>query len=798
MDWWLVTFFIGAIFSLILPIEPALFYVGLLILCFLLAYINQSTRRYSALLLGCAWVLFIASQYQQIWSTNQLNSSMLAYQEVLVHGEVNTIPACEAQRCRFNFIAHQLNSQVLKQPISIRLSWDSPTQQLQQGQHWQFFVKFKPAHGLANEGGFSYQTWLRRYNIHATGYVRKNKKHQLISNVINHRQQQFSTFKAVLPSHNLSAIIQALTFGERSSLNKDHWQILQHTQIQHLIAISGLHIGIVGGFSYFLILAIIRAFPLHKLMSRFTYSNQQTAVTLGKLLNRNIRIFALLFSAGCAGYYAYLAGFSVPTLRALVMIYLFLFFRLMAINISVLSWLALSLFIIVLLMPMSLISMSFWLSIYAVVCIFFIIWRFNKLFSYHQKEKDTLFAYLFKKCRQLLYLQVMLTLLMLPLATLLSGQVSFVAVLANLVAVPLVSIIILPLSIFALLISTISTVLAIFVIDIVLVILSWLWQYLTFLAELPWAVVNLSHTHWCFIFIAVVCIIFSFVITPKQRKWMALPLILIVANISVLGFKSKSEWTVKVMDVGHGLAVIVEKNQRILLYDTGASYPSGFSMAESVLLPYFQENGVQQLDWLIISHDDNDHAGGFIELHEQLLISNLMTNDKAINASHRCIAGNSYQWQQLTLDIVSPGEIKGADNDDSCVVRISDQHNSVLLTGDISQKVEKLLVSKLQANSKDITDSYLASKVLVAPHHGSKTSSSTAFIKAIAPDYAVFSAGFLNHWRMPANTVVERYQKLNVNVLNTADSGMITFQMRSKGIEVSRYRFDDWPYWFAN
>ncbi|GHE76889.1 recombination protein 2 [Thalassotalea profundi] len=724
------------------------------------------------------------------------------------------MPSCIENYCRFNFIAQQLNNTILNEPVVIKLNWNSPKTTLKQGQQWQLFVKLKPAHGLANPGGFSYQTWLRRQNVHATGYVREKQENQLLNKAISHRQKQFSSFNQALPSHDLTPIIQALTFGERSGLDKRHWKVLQNTQIQHLIAISGLHIGIVGGVSYLVFLIIIRLLPLNKILITHSYiiSKKSQAKSnalknkslVNTCLNNNIRIFALLFSAICAGYYAYLAGFSVPTLRALVMIYWFLIFRLLAIKVAIHTWFALSVFCIVLLMPMSVISISFWLSIYAVLCIFIIIWLWGKYFTQYQLADVSFWHKFIIKAKQLLLLQSLLTLLMLPLATLFSGQVSIVAILANIIAVPLVSLVVLPLIICALLVSQFSAQLTSFIIDIVLMLLSWLWQYLTFLSELPWAVSNLTQLQWGLLSIAILLILLAIFVTPNIRKWLLFPLVLVIANIKAYSVFSTNSWQVKVMDVGQGLAVIVEKNNRVLLYDTGAKYPSGFSMAESVLLPYFQQQGIEQLDWLIISHDDNDHAGGFNLLNNSLLIENLMVNDLNINANYRCLAGAKYNWQGLTIEVLSPNEMKGDKNDDSCVVRISDQQHSVLLPGDISQKIERRIVKQFSTHDKVNTTNesqkhqQLASTIIIAPHHGSKTSSSRPFLQAVSPQYAVFSAGFLNHWYMPAKTVVERYHKLNISTFNTAESGTVTFKISNKGIEVSQYRLDEWPFWFAN
>ncbi|XQW84007.1 ComEC/Rec2 family competence protein [Thalassotalea piscium] len=451
MDWWLVTFFMGAIFSLFLPIVPAFFYVFLFLICFILAYSNQYSRNYSGFFLGCAWIIFIASSYQNIWHTNQIDEKFPANRIVEAIGKIDSIPDCKEKRCRFNFVSYQLNNRLLAHPLNIRLSWDVTTSIPKQGQSWLLFIKIKPAHGLANKGGFSYQTWLRRHYLHATGYVRNKEANQLLSDTVNYRQQAFLNFNAIMPKHYLMPIIQALTFGERSGLDKSHWQILQTTQIQHLIAISGLHIGIVFGFSYFFISLIIRSIPFPQLLSSCRLTRHFYLHHEDLFLNGNSRLFTLTFSAYCAGYYAYLAGFSVPTLRALVMIYWFLFLRLLAIKVSVQTWVSLSIVAIILFMPMSLISMSFWLSAYAVCCIFIIVWRFKNTFFTQASASDHLWLNIKIKSKQLLLLQTSLTLLMLPLATLLSGQFSFVALLANLIAVPLVSFIILPLAIVGLL-----------------------------------------------------------------------------------------------------------------------------------------------------------------------------------------------------------------------------------------------------------------------------------------------------------------------------------------------------------
>mgnify|MGYP005992360493 FL=1 len=250
-----------------------------------------------------------------------------------------------------------------------------------------------------------------------------------------------------------------------------------------------------------------------------------------------------------------------------------------------------------------------------------------------------------------------------------------------------------------------------------------------------------------------------------------------------------TKWQLVVFDVGQGLSILVQRNDKAILYDTGATYPSGFTMVDAVILPYLQHASIKSLDKVIISHSDNDHAGGLENIRKSMTINELIYNKDQAARSSFCEQGKDFIWQNLHFKMLWPREIASEENNDSCVLLINDGQHKVLLTGDITKKVEALLLHQYPNLNADI---------LIVPHHGSKTSSSDSFIKKLNPSLAVVSAGYLNRWNMPVNEVVQRYKKYNVELLNTATSGQIIFDFSRLEVKKRSYYDDLWPFWFAH
>ena len=240
------------------------------------------------------------------------------------------------------------------------------------------------------------------------------------------------------------------------------------------------------------------------------------------------------------------------------------------------------------------------------------------------------------------------------------------------------------------------------------------------------------------------------------------------------------------LDVGQGTSVLLTKNNRGVLFDTGPAFPSGYNTADAVILPVLAAKGINQLDWLFISHFDNDHAGSLTQLLERIPVKQIASNLQGCNQNL------SVTWQGLRIEGIWPeASPKVSSNHNSCVVRVSDGTRSVLITGDIDKVAEQSLV--------DNASQQLTADVLIAPHHGSKTSSSENFIRSVAPDFVVFTVGFMNQWDFPRQEVVNRYYLARTKMYSTAESGQVRFSFGVKGkVAVRVYRKDMNNYWYAN
>lgn len=814
MERWLFTFFIGAILSLFLPIVPDFSH---LLFCLFFAAIFclfKRLRSLSGLFFGCAWLLSAGFSYQNIWQTNNLTLDDYLGKTITVKGVVANIPttlsrkakdgAVEKKVSRFNFIVEEIDQQKLTENINIRLRWDdkplsgeilSYVGKVKQGQKWQLKVRIKPAHGFANIGGFSYQTWLRQKKLHATGYVKHSIENKVVEVQSSYRQSLYLQLNEVVNSIALKSqryhFIFALTFGERGKITAEQWQVLQATGTQHLMAISGLHLGLIASGAFGLMVMFFRFIPIHLLFSE-----------KGKfwLVNKNSRIIAFVFSSIVAVFYAYLAGFSLPTLRALIMMQIFIGSKLLAVKLTVTRWLLLSIVCIILLSPFSLFSVSFWLSVYAVTLILLIIWRCRKLISSSgNSQLEKVKAWM----SSLIIVQLGLTLFMLPIAAILNHQLPLSALLANIIAVPWMSFTAIPLCLLSVVVMPFSEALSIFFLELSLASLDLIWLWLSYLSNQEWLFIDVSHETLLIIIVMSGLTFISYFLALPKKYFLAA--ILFSLTYFYLGnSKNSNDWQVNVLDVGQGLAVVVERNGRTILYDTGASYPSGFNLADSVIFPYFQYRGIETIDQLILSHADNDHAGGLSFIDKQVALNKVSVGQIKYNESSKinkkysfaekgsCKQGDDFIWQGLTFSVLWPMTIQENENDNSCVINISDGKYNVLLTGDISRKVEKLLTANPEIAEK------LKADVIIAPHHGSKTSSSSRFIKAVSPDAVVFSAGFLNRWHMPNKAVLKRYEESNVTSYSTAEQGMIQIKIAHQGLEIETFREHINPYWFAN
>lgn len=778
MDRWLISFCFGALLSLFLPITPSLFYVAFFTVLSLLCLFIGKTKWLTAFFCGIAWLLWHGTSYEAVWKNNELDKNTVnkSYQQVVA--EIKSIAAIKNDRTSFIVDISSLDNKTLNTPIRIRVTWIEPSIIPKQGQLWLLTMKIKPAHGFANPGGFNYLTWLKQQHIHATGFVKNKAVNQLINNEVTWREQLYHQFSQLLPEENSSAIVLALTFGEKSQLSDKQWQVLTHTATNHIMAISGLHLGLVALACYAWLMLVMKVLPVKQLLP---------IIYQDKLLRFNFQHTVLLGVFVITLFYAFIAGFSMPTIRAMIMLSVLISAKFLSLHLSKSRLLLISLSLIILVAPFSLFNVSFWLSFGAVSLIFLYLWRVPAA----PAENSSLFVKCVNYFKHLSVFQLYLILVLLPITASLFYQVSLVAVLANLVAVPWLSFVVVPLVLLALVFSWIFQPFADVFLTMSLVVIDVIWWYLSWLSDFSWGQWKIHYDAWYLLTVAILIAVVLFVThLPFKKTVIVCVLVAFSLKTSQLNSASiqKETWYLDVLDVGQGLAIAIRTNNKLLLYDTAASYPSGFSMAEAVILPYMRYHGFNEIDLLIISHDDNDHAGGVDVLTQHVPIVNKISNEPETGKS--CINGDVYQWQMLNLKVLHPKHEKADHNDDSCVIKVSDGVRSILLTGDISTRIEQELVNHVPQ--------LLKSDVMLVPHHGSKSSSSLAFIHTVAPEVAIFSAGYLNRWRMPSRQVKDRYQRLQVPTLNTAEQGMISISFAKEKMKITTYKQDVWPFWFAN
>ena len=680
-----------------------------------------------------------------------------------VVGQIVSIPSVrEDHSMRFDFLIFRAEKPDeyggITVPKKIRLNWFGTVPPLQLGEHWRLRVRLKRPWGFANPGGFDYERWLFGKGIRATGYVMPDTPFKRLADgdhpVHSLRARLHQRLQAVLSDMDSEsrAVIKALTLGERSEIEHRRWQMLTGTGTSHLLAISGLHVGLVSGMIYLLI------FQLWKLSGPLCIRIPAQRV-------------AALAGMAAAVTYAMLAGFSIPTQRAMIMasvVFVAVFF-----GRSSRPWhlLSMALFAVLVWDPYAVLSYGFWLSFAAVALIFFTVVNSRAA----GQSWWLRFGYGFG------YLQLIMALGLLPLTLMFFQQASLISPLANFFAVPWVSFIVVP---FVLLGSVVLLLfgdgLAGWVFLVADYSIQVFWAGLEYLYRLPYAKWAHSPPDW--VLLPAVC---GVLLLLLPRKWFGKAIGLVLLSPLIFAQSTPlpdGETKFSVLDVGQGLAVVVETGDRVLLYDTGPAFKSGFNTGEAVIVPYLRERGIKEIDILVIGHDDNDHAGGLAGVLENMSVAQLVTNvpqnpddlqrpGRPDVRNTLCRKGMTWRWENTHFQFLHPGDDVrkySKNNDRSCVLLVTHSGGaSALITGDIESRVERLLV-KDQARLLDVD-------ILIAPHHGSNSSSTTEFIRHTSPRYVVFAAGYRNRYRFPKEKVVSRYEEFGVEWLNTASSGTITF-----------------------
>ncbi|QUJ66274.1 DNA internalization-related competence protein ComEC/Rec2 [Photobacterium sp. GJ3] len=711
--------------------------------------------------LGGLWAWWHAADYGQ--TVNRLPQER---ENITIVGEVRSLINHNILDNRFHFFVKSVKERDLlrKENMQLHLDWpEGPV--LRQGQDWQLTVRVRRPSGRVNLAGFDAERYALGAGIHGTGTVLSG---ELLSapDSVSLRQRFYERALRLTEGLTHQAYLLALSFGERDGLGQDDWVMLRDSGLAHLMAISGLHIGLVVAMGWWLGGRIRGGLP---------ESNW-----LGWL--------PLWLALGLACGYAWLAGFSIPTQRALLMsAFCLLLIRCGIVWDGLRIWLVV-LAVCLLLDPLASYSAGLWLSFGAVLVLYLantggIRRRKGMRESLPVVWRETLRVYAL--------LQLILLGLMLPFQWIWFGGISPLSPLMNLMAVPWVSLVTVPLVLAAVSLMAFPSLSGLF----------WQWADhsitpVVWLGELAvggwWP---LSETVFAGLLIAVAAVMIGWFL--PWRQFVGLQLSLLIALLGIRAWYQQQvlppqDWRIDMLDVGHGLAVLIQRQERAVLYDTGIRWPGG-SMVLSVIEPVLRAQGITRLDGLILSHADADHAGGAQDAITRL------NPDWQRSSDHRarfapCVRGQAWRWQDLSFRVLwPPKRVARAGNPHSCVVEVSDRLlnpdavTTVLLTGDIDA-ISELLLAKLEPRLK--------ADILLVPHHGSQTSSTQTWLQSLDMRYALVSTGRYSPWPLPSAQVKARYLSRGIDWLDTAENGQIRLRIHQGQIDVVRYRQDIRRGWY--
>jgi competence protein ComEC len=620
----------------------------------------------------------------------------------------------------------------------VRLSWYVPPRDIAIGDSWQATIKLKPIHGYANPGNYDYERHNMLRGISAQGYVDNKATYERIGKQESqgsHANLREKIKSSMLHNDSPSTVgyLLALAIGDRELLTDTDWSVLQSTGTAHLVAISGLHVGLVFAIFYFLSHAMAKLLNV-----RFPGLARQQVCSM----------LALIFSAS----YVLLSGMAISTLRAYFMLIIVCLFLCVNRRVQLSYSLLVTACLFLLVQPMAAMQVGFILSFGTVALIATL-------------TSGGIIAT--KRVLAALVLQWRLSLALVPLTLLALGNIAVVSPLANSIAIPWVSFLLVP---GLLLYNTLV------------------------LLHLPYAEPLLQFLHYAMHMLVVFLQqLSSIAIMPQLNinswtQYLALTMMLLVPKILLPIFllavffpsipvpKAGELW-LTVLDVGQGLASVVRTKNHVLVYDTGPL------QGRTVLIPYLRAKQINTVDIAMISHADADHKNGLQDLISDLEVKQIYlgeTMPELVGFSY-CEQGQVWEWDGVIFEVLHPGsEQSWRGNNLSCVLRITANNKTILLSGDIQKPVEDYLLRNF--NEK------LKADLIVLPHHGSKTSSSKNFVNAVQAEVGIVPSGFLSQYGHPHNDVVANYEAVATRLYYTAHQGAIHVKINEKGISTHTYR----------
>lgn len=645
-----------------------------------------------------------------------------------IRGEVTSIPNHTPEMSKLILTVDHLNERPVKARLLLSCYRQCP--EVHAGEYWQLRAQLKRVHSLNNPGSIDYKQKLAVQHIHwrgtsIVGSWQRLKIHTH-SRILTLREFLFVRLEKLLADQHTLGIVSALTLGVTAPISNDLWTLFRQTGTTHLMVISGAHIGLISGLvfkGFKWIWSLVPALCIR-------YPAQRVAAV--------IAVFVGFL-------YALLAGFAVPAERSAIAS-VFIFSQYLGRKkLSVWQAWRYALWGVLLTEPHAIYMPGFYLSFMAVA----ILIMTNRRFLMNRWLKG-------------LMMQLACLLGLLPLTLYWFSYGAMDGMLANILAIPWVSFILVPLSLVTLLIGQYNSWLV------------WITQQSThgLLSYLHWVDSTCSgfnlNSQYPEIAIAILNML-ALVLIVLLPLASIRPLIL--AIFCLMAYPKRDavhaeDLHISVLDVGQGLAVVVRTETHVLIYDTGGQWYHGPDMGRLVLLPYLKFLGVKQLDAIVISHPDLDHRGGLQSLELVYPSKTLLVdNPDFYHRGQSCHGYPDWEWDGVKFHFFAIPQLGNGKNNRSCVLKISHPGGQILLAGDIEREAEAYLAHTYQDE--------LRSTVLVVPHHGSRTSSTLAFLDRVSPQYAILSYGFANRYHFPHRQTLMHYQQRGIRLYHTARQGMI-------------------------
>lgn len=644
-------------------------------------------------------------------------------------------------------------------PWRVQLSWRKPPQ-LSVGQVWRVPLRLKPVNSYRNAGSWDYARWLYHRGIRYRGYIAKGA-FQLLGQSACCRLEGLREIlrDRLLRSGQTGpgrALLLALVLGDRSGLRGEMRQVLATTGTSHLVAISGLHVSLLAGLVGVFVAGLWRR-------SRFAHSTP--ALLAGALAG---------LGAGMA--YALLSGFGLPARRAALMLALGVLLLWSRRHVRPADGLALVALVVALFDPMAVTEAGFWLSFVAVAVILALL---------PQARGRPLWL-------RAVILQAGISLALVPVLLSFDMAQAPLGLLVNLLAVPLFSLLLIPLALSAALLAVVPPGFE-QPLNWTTSLLSATWR------GLEWAAAKSPAMGWsevtplrvALMTLGVVWILLA----PGIRARLPGLVLFLVLQLPPVAHLPEGAMTLDVLDVGQGLSAVIRTRNHVLVYDTGPAFPSGFNLADAVVLPWLRHQGIGHVDRLVLSHGDKDHAGAAGTLVRGIRVDDILSGEpqRVPVDAQRCRSGQAWDWDGVEFRFIQPAWSAGRHgNNASCVLLVASAGGKLLLTGDAETSVELAMVERLR------TEAPIA--VVVAGHHGSSTSSSAEFVQAVRADHVIYASGYRNRYGFPRPEVDARWAATGVRRWRTDGCGTIhgEFSNRPAVVRISTTVQGHPPYWWPD